>query len=94
MAGITAIAAILARHRLVARFDRFCLTKAVEGGFHGRAIRAVRDGNWFNEELYARFRLIGSSGTDTQRSAWPSRPWGSPSQADTSHSPMQTLRSG
>ncbi|MEY4984205.1 MAG: hypothetical protein RIR62_2471, partial [Pseudomonadota bacterium] len=22
-----------------------------------------RDGNWFNEELYARFRLIGSAGT-------------------------------
>ena len=32
-------------------------------GPHGRAIRAVRDGNWFNEELYARFRILGSSGT-------------------------------
>ncbi|MES2844100.1 MAG: spheroidene monooxygenase [Pseudomonadota bacterium] len=29
---------------------------------HGRAIRAVRDGNWFREELYARFRVIGSEG--------------------------------
>lgn len=32
-------------------------------GPHGRAIRAVRDGNWFNEELYARFRLLGAVGT-------------------------------
>ncbi|MEZ5754669.1 MAG: spheroidene monooxygenase [Paracoccaceae bacterium] len=31
-------------------------------GPHGRAIRAVRDGNWFDEELYARFRLLGSAG--------------------------------
>lgn len=32
-------------------------------GPHARAIRAVRDGDWFNEELYARFRVIGSTGT-------------------------------
>ncbi|ESW61374.1 MAG: spheroidene monooxygenase [Rhodobacter sp. CACIA14H1] len=32
-------------------------------GPHGRAIRAVRDGNWFDEELYARFRLLGTAGT-------------------------------
>ena len=32
-------------------------------GPHGRAIRAVREGGWFNEELYARFRLIGTAGT-------------------------------
>lgn len=32
-------------------------------GPHGRAIRAVRDGNWFSEELYARFRLLGSEGS-------------------------------
>ena len=32
-------------------------------GPHGRAIKAVRDGNWFNEELYARFRLLGSMGS-------------------------------
>jgi spheroidene monooxygenase len=31
-------------------------------GPHGRAIRAVREGQWFAEELYARFRLIGESG--------------------------------
>ena len=32
-------------------------------GPHARAIRAVRDGNWFDEELYARFRPLGSAGT-------------------------------
>ncbi|MGR3802577.1 spheroidene monooxygenase [Marinibacterium profundimaris] len=32
-------------------------------GPHGRAIRAVRDGGWFREELYARFRVLGDSGT-------------------------------
>lgn len=32
-------------------------------GPHGRAIAAVREGNWFDEELYARFRLLGSMGT-------------------------------
>lgn len=32
-------------------------------GPHGRAIAAVREGQWFNEELYARFRLLGSTGT-------------------------------
>lgn len=32
-------------------------------GPHGRAIRAVREGNWFNEELYARFRLLGAVGS-------------------------------
>jgi spheroidene monooxygenase len=32
-------------------------------GPHGCAIRAVRDGDWFREELYARFRILGSMGT-------------------------------
>ncbi len=32
-------------------------------GPHGRAIRAVRDGAWFREELYARFRILGATGT-------------------------------
>ncbi|WOI56335.1 spheroidene monooxygenase [Palleronia sp. LCG004] len=32
-------------------------------GPHARAIRAVRDGGWFSEELYARFRVIGTEGT-------------------------------
>ena len=32
-------------------------------GPHARAIRAVREGNWFREELYARFRILGDAGT-------------------------------
>ncbi len=32
-------------------------------GPHARAIKAVRDGNWFREELYARFRILGATGT-------------------------------
>ncbi|ARE85329.1 Spheroidene monooxygenase [Roseovarius sp. EC-HK134] len=32
-------------------------------GPHARAIAAVRDGDWFREELYARFRVIGERGT-------------------------------
>jgi spheroidene monooxygenase len=31
-------------------------------GPHGRAIAAVREGNWFSEELYARFAVLGSEG--------------------------------
>lgn len=31
-------------------------------GPHAQAIRAVRDGNWFSEELYARFQVLGTSG--------------------------------
>ncbi|NNK77618.1 MAG: spheroidene monooxygenase, partial [Litoreibacter sp.] len=36
---------------------------ARKDGPHARAIRAVRDGEWFAEELYARFRILGSTGT-------------------------------
>ncbi len=32
-------------------------------GPHARAIRAVREGGWFAEELYARFRVTGTRGT-------------------------------
>lgn len=32
-------------------------------GPHGRAIRAVRDEGWFKDELYARFRVLGATGT-------------------------------
>ncbi len=32
-------------------------------GPHGCAIRAVREGDWFREELYARFRILGAMGT-------------------------------
>jgi spheroidene monooxygenase len=37
-------------------------------GPHARAIRAVREGGWFAEELYARFRVLGEAGT------WEGRP--------------------
>lgn len=36
---------------------------ARKDGPHARAIRAVRDGQWFREELYARFRILGEFGT-------------------------------
>ena len=32
-------------------------------GPHARAIQAVRDGDWFREELYARFRILSDHGT-------------------------------
>ncbi|MEL7091893.1 MAG: spheroidene monooxygenase [Pseudomonadota bacterium] len=32
-------------------------------GPHAAAIKAVRDGAWFREELYARFAIVGDSGT-------------------------------
>lgn len=32
-------------------------------GPHAAAIRAVREGNWFSEELYARFAILGDTGT-------------------------------
>ncbi|MEM0988942.1 MAG: spheroidene monooxygenase [Pseudomonadota bacterium] len=32
-------------------------------GPHARAIRAVREGHWFKEELYARFQILGARGT-------------------------------
>ncbi len=32
-------------------------------GPHARAIQAVRDGNWFREELYARFNVLDARGT-------------------------------
>lgn len=32
-------------------------------GPHARAIRAVREGGWFREELYARFRILGDEGS-------------------------------
>lgn len=30
---------------------------------HGRAIRSVREENWLDEELYARFRILGTEGS-------------------------------
>lgn len=35
---------------------------ARKDGPHARAIRAVREGDWFNEELYARFRIHSERG--------------------------------
>lgn len=32
-------------------------------GPHARAVASVRQGQWFTEELYARFRVLGSRGT-------------------------------
>jgi spheroidene monooxygenase len=36
---------------------------ARQSGPHAEAIRAVREGKWFKEELYARFRVIGDAGS-------------------------------
>jgi spheroidene monooxygenase len=32
-------------------------------GPHAKAIKAVREGDWFKEELYARFSILGDRGT-------------------------------
>ncbi len=36
---------------------------ARKDGPHARAIKAVRDGDWFREELYARFAVLGDAGS-------------------------------
>lgn len=36
---------------------------ARKGGPHSNAIKAVRDGDWFAEELYARFEVVDTVGT-------------------------------
>jgi len=36
---------------------------AIADGPHARAVRAVREGNWFAEELYARFHVLGHEGS-------------------------------
>lgn len=36
---------------------------ARKDGPHARAIRAVREGGWFAEELYARFQVLATDGT-------------------------------
>ena len=36
---------------------------ARQDGPHAEAIRAVRDGGWFREELYARFQVLGDAGS-------------------------------
>lgn len=40
-----------------------CAFAHAKGSLHAEAIRAVREGNWFREELYARFRILGDAGT-------------------------------
>ena len=50
---------------------------ARKDGPHARAIKAVREGNWFREELYARFAVIGDSGS-----------WGGRSPLDRLESPL------
>lgn len=39
------------------------LAFAYRSSSHGAAVRRVRDGNWFKEELYARFRVLAWDGT-------------------------------
>ncbi len=52
--------------------DRHSMAQfARHDGPHARAIQAVRDGNWFREELYARFRILGEDGTWEGRRALP-----------------------
>lgn len=41
---------------------------AREDGPHARAIAAVRAGDWFSEEMYARFRILGEVGSWRQTS--------------------------
>jgi spheroidene monooxygenase len=44
--------------------DEAAMARFARGdGPHGRAIQAVREGGWFREELYARFRVLGATGT-------------------------------
>jgi spheroidene monooxygenase len=39
------------------------LAFAYRSSSHGEAVRRVRDGRWFKEELYARFRVLHWDGT-------------------------------
>ncbi|WP_338144752.1 spheroidene monooxygenase [Fertoeibacter niger] len=44
--------------------DAACMARFARGdGPHGRAIKAVRAEGWFREELYARFHILGATGT-------------------------------
>ncbi|MDJ1009059.1 MAG: spheroidene monooxygenase [Paracoccaceae bacterium] len=43
--------------------DATAMDAFARGGPHARAIRAVRQEGWFREELYARFRVDGGTGT-------------------------------
>lgn len=48
--------------------DAASMTGFARRGPHEAAIRAVRAGDWFSEELYARFRVVGEAG------AWSAAP--------------------
>ncbi|MGY6547609.1 MAG: spheroidene monooxygenase [Roseinatronobacter sp.] len=43
--------------------DAHSMADFARRGAHAEAIRTVRDEGWFNEELYARFRISGTQGT-------------------------------
>jgi spheroidene monooxygenase len=43
--------------------DKHSMDAFARTGAHADAIRAVREGGWFREELYARFRVLGDAGT-------------------------------
>lgn len=47
---------------------------AYRSASHGEAVRRVREGGWFREELYARFRVLGSDGTWNGRPVLPEEP--------------------
>ena len=51
--------------------DEACMAAFARRGPHAEAIRAVRDEGWFNEELYARFRIAGTMGSWQGRSPLP-----------------------
>lgn len=42
--------------------DASAMAAFARSGPHAEAIRAVREGDWFSEELYARFRVVGDDG--------------------------------
>ncbi len=45
--------------------DAHAMARFARTGAHAEAVRAVRAGDWFSEELYARFRVTGESGAWT-----------------------------
>lgn len=42
--------------------DAEAMNRFAYEGFHGDAIKKVRDGGWFKEELFARFDVLGAEG--------------------------------
>jgi spheroidene monooxygenase len=58
---------------------------ARDDGPHARAIRAVRQGGWFREELYARFRIVAETGRWEGQSPRLRMPVAAPAPNDTLH---------